>query len=299
MGKQRLSHRAVVLGVNGVVGRALAGELVESGVSITGLDLQEEVFRGGAGIAYEQCDVTAPTSEGLAAIGAADIVLICLPEETAIAALPAIVRGTGTDSLIVDTLSVKERIVAAFESLSPAQECLSINPMFSPRLGFPGQNVAIVKVKDGPRAAEFESLLASWGATTVCVQASEHDRITALMQVATHAAIMSVGLTLHDWGYDATTGTKIATPPHRICLALLARMSDAAPEVYWDIQRSNAYAADARQSLMENLKFLSEVAAAGDEEPFRELMTKIAVVIEPLKEELLQRADAIGAASSF
>lgn len=299
MGKVSLSKRAVVLGVNGVVGRVLACNLIESGVSVTGIDLHERAFREDVGIGYEQCDATAPTTAALQEIGTADTVLICLPEDAAIAALPTVVQRAGVDCLIVDTMSVKGRIVATLASLQPSQEYLSINPMFSPSLGFSGQNVAVVIVKDGPRAAEFEALIASWGAATVRVQADEHDKITALIQVATHAAIMSIGLVLQDWGYDVAKGIEMATPPHRICLALLARMTDAAPEVYWDIQRSNSHAADARRSLLDQVKYLSEVVETGEEARFGELMAKIAGVTEPRKNELLRCAKSISAASSL
>lgn len=297
MGGVALSKRAVVLGVNGVVGHALARQLIESGVAVTGLDLQEGTASQDGGMAYEQCDATHLTSAGLAAVCAADIVLICLPEDVAVAALPTLVQRADADALIVDTLSVKQKVVATLESLRPAQQYLSINPMFSPRLGFSGQNVAIVRVYDGPRAAEFESLLASWGAATVNVDADEHDKMTALIQVATHAAIMSVGLTLHEWGYDVNQGIRLATPPHRMCLALLARMSNASPEIYWDIQQSNSHGADARKSLLESVQSLSDAVATGEKERFEELMTKIAAVVEPLKTELLQCADSLGAAS--
>lgn len=299
MGKVLLSERAVVLGANGVVGRALACRLVESGISVTGIDLQKIPFCENPGFAYEQCDATAPTDAGLREIKKADIVIVCLPEDAAIAALPTIVQAAATDSLIVDTLSVKEKIVATLKSLHPTQEAISINPMFSPSLEFTGQNIAIVIVNEGPRADEFESLLTSWGAITASVRADEHDKITALMQVATHAAIMSIGMVLHDWSYDVAKGIKMATPPHRICLAMLARMSAASPEVYWDIQRSNSYGVDARSSLLEHMKHLSEVVTAGEDGRFNEFMANIAEVIEPLKNELLECADSIGAASSL
>ncbi len=298
MGRIALGKSAVVFGVHGAVGQALACQLIESGVSVVGLDLLD----GSScpdGITYVQCDATDPTSAGLEAIGAADTVLLCLPEEVAIGALPTVVQRASRDSLIVDTLSVKQRVVATLALLRPAQQYLSINPMFSPRLGFSGQNVAIVKVNDGPRAAEFESLLASWGATTAAVAAEEHDRMTALIQAATHAAIMSIGLTLHDWGYDVAKGISLATPPHRMCLALLARMTDASPEVYWDIQQSNSYGSEARKSLLESVKHLSDVVAMEEEGRFDEDTAKNAAMIEPLRDELLHCADSIGAASSW
>jgi len=299
MSKDSSIERALVLGVNGFVGRLLASRLVDSGVSVAGLDLQDRPHTECPRISYRQCDAVTPTDEGLRAIEAADAIFICLPEEAAIGALPIIVRKAAGEALIVDTLSVKQRIVSTFESLAAPQQCLSMNPMFSPKIGFSGQNVALVKVKDGPRAAAFQAMLASWGAGTVLVGAEEHDKTTALIQVVTHAAMLSIGLVLHDWSYDLTKAINMATPPHRICLALLARMCDASAEVYWDIQRSNSFGDEARHSLLANTKRLSDVVAAGEERAFEETMEKVARVIEPLKEQLLRCADSISTASAL
>lgn len=299
MGQLTLIRRAVLLGVNGLVGQLLARKLVESGASVSGLDLQEEAFDRDLGIDYTQCDATAHTAEGLKAIGSADTVFVCLPEDAALEALPEVVKGAAQDSLIIDTLSVKKGLVAALEPLRPTQEYVSINPMFSPKIGFAGQGVALVTVNAGPRGAEFESLLTSWGARGVHVGADEHDRITALMQVVTHAALMSIGLVMHEWGYDLEKAVGMATPPHRICLALLARMADASPEVYWDIQRSNAFAADARRCLLDKLSDLSEIVAGDQEESFRDVMARIGSVLDPLRNELLDCAASISAASGL
>jgi len=297
-GSVTLRGHALILGVNGVVGQAMARQLVGSGVFVQGVDLHETAICDDMGIAYEQCDATELNAAVVASIGTAPTVLVCLPENVAMAVLPTLVQCAAADALIVDTLSVKEGIVAALQTLRPTQQWLSINPMFSPRVGFDGQNVATVQVNDGPRVAEFESLLESWGAATVSVSAEEHDKMTSLIQVATHAAIMSIGLTLQQSGYDVTNGIRMVTPPHRVCQALLARMADASPDVYWDIQKSNKYGADARDSLLKSVKALSDVMATGEPTRFEKLMAQLATVIEPLKGELLHCADSISAQSS-
>jgi chorismate mutase-like protein len=298
MSETPLSQRAVILGVNGLVGRLLARHLVESGAYVSGLDLQEAVVSADLGIDYTCCDATSPGPREVQMIGAADAVFICLPEEAAMRALPGVLQTAHRDALIVDTLSVKQRIAALLKSLRPAQEYLSINLMFSPKIGFSGQNVALVRIKHGPRAEEFAGLLAAWGATAVEVQAEEHDRLTALIQVVTHAALLSIGQVLSDWGYDIGKGIAMATPPHRICLALLARISDASPEVYWDIQESNTFARAARRALAERLAVLSEIVEADREDAFREVVARIGGMLEPLKKELLDCAGSISAASS-
>jgi len=291
-------RRAAILGVNGFVGRLFARHLVESGRSVVGLDLHEAPFSGDLGIDYTRCDATSLGSQGMRALVEADAALVCLPEEAALAALPGILQAAGSGVLLVDTLSVKQRVASLLACLRPKQEYLSINLMFSPKIGFQGQNVAVVNINEGPKAVEFLGMLADWGATAVPVGAEQHDRLAALIQVATHAALLSIGQVLCDWDYDIETAMGMATPPHRIILALLARICDAAPEVYWDIQQSNTFARDVRQSLTEKLAELSDVVEAGRVDKFREMVAQIGETIQPLKQELLDSAGLISAASS-
>ena len=64
------------------------------------------------------------------------------------------------------------------------------------------------------------------------VDGAEHDRLTAALQVAGHAAIIAFGHALSSLGYDADRLRSLWTPPHRVMLALLARMGTLDAEVY-------------------------------------------------------------------
>jgi prephenate dehydrogenase len=288
-------QRAAVLGASGSVGRLLVNGLLKSGVSVVGLDRQEPA--GADGGRHLPCDACEMSAAARIALATADAVVLCLPEATALAALPGVLAAAADGALIVDTLSVKQRVVDVLMSRRPGQECLSINPLFSPKVGFAGENVAVVEVASGRRSAEFLRLLQGWGAQVVRVSAEEHDRLAAAVQVATHAMLLTLGQTLGACDYDIERGLQFSTPPHRICLALLARMCDAAPEVYWDVQRSNDYGSVVRARLADSLRRLQETVARGHEHEFDEIITGIAAVLRPRREELLQRADALAAAS--
>jgi prephenate dehydrogenase len=289
--------RATILGAAGHIGRLLAGQLVSSGVAVTGIDLCPPQAGDSAGVTMLQGDAAAPGDEARRAIAAADAVLICLPEEAALAALPGLLKLAAADAVLIDTLSVKQPMAAARLAASTTQEHLSINPMFSPKLGFEGQNVAVVTIVAGPRGPAFVRLLESWGAQAAQVTAAEHDRMTALMQAATHAALLSLGMVLCDWDYDVQTGLRMATPPHRIWLAQLARICDAAPDVYWDIQRSNAAGPAARHAVANSLSRLDALVQAGRREEFDQMLARIGAVLAPRKNELLACADRLGTAS--
>src|SRR5262249_45805868 len=175
----------------------------------------------------------------------ADCALLCLDEEETLRAFPGLVEAVPARSLLLDVLSVKTPIVGLMREARADVELLSIHPMFAPALGFEGQNVAVVEVRPGPRAAEFTALLGRWGAPGTALTAEEHGAGTAAAQAATPAAVLAFGMALGGLGYDRDRALAVATPVHRVLLALLARLASADPEVYWTIQRSNPGAAGA------------------------------------------------------
>lgn len=297
---------AVLIGAAGLVGRLLGRLLAEVGTNVVGLDVldvqaasaqQQQQQQQSFAHDWIVGDAKALDERAKAALATADLVLVCLPEPAALAALPAILQASSSQALIVDTLSVKQRVASLAAELQPRQEYLSINPLFSPKVGFAHQNVAVVEVNRGEKSAAFQSLLESWGARCTVVDARQHDRSLALAQAATHMAIIALGLTMHEWNYDVHQALSLGTPPHRICLALAARIADAAPEVYWDIQAGNPYAADARRSLAENLRRVSQLIDHEDEAAFEQEMSKLGALTAPLRQPLLAAADSLAAAS--
>src|SRR5947209_1580909 len=99
-------------------------------------------------------------------------------------------------------------------------------------------------------------------AAVATMKAEEHDRLTAFTQVATHAALIAFGSALYSGGYDTSAALKIATPPHRLLLSLLARILLADPEVYWEIQHRNPLAGEVREGLRRGLSELEEAGAS-------------------------------------
>lgn len=224
---------------------------------------------------YLQADVAQPNDDLLRAIADADCVVMCLPERAALAAAPAILDAMPRGALWVDTLSVKQNICGVLRRYRDKLELVSINPMFAPALGFSDHSVAFVEISTGPKTEEFARTLRSLGATVEMLTPETHDRLTAAIQVATHAAILSFGAALLELDYDVEKGSAIATPPHRMLLSLLERLSTANPEVYWDIQHHHPYAASVRESLDRALKALDTAARKDSPRQFQELFERL------------------------
>jgi prephenate dehydrogenase len=118
------------------------------------------------------------------------------------------------------------------------------------------------------------------------MDAEEHDVSTAAIQVATHAAIISFGLTLHSMGYNIERTRAMSTPLHRVMLSLLARILAGDPETYWRIQLKHPLSASARDSLKQSLVKLDEAVLKRDFDEFKSLLDSTRVLISSEQEKL-------------
>lgn len=250
--------RAVLLGYGGVgrLLRALVGEHVES---LTVVDAQPA--RDDAPHVHLVADVTAPIDEQLAgALNAAELIMCALPEDALVAALPGVIAAASPRAVLVDTASVKSPLPPLWDADGPA--VLSINPMFAPSLSPTGRSVLAVAAGRSGRQQDFVTVLRHNGmVVTLLDSADEHDRLVAVTQAAVHAATLAYGLTLAGAGFAGEEVARLAPPPCRQQLMLLARMVGQPAEVYEDIQRSNPHAAAMRAEVVANLSHIGHLAS--------------------------------------
>jgi 4-amino-4-deoxyprephenate dehydrogenase len=278
---------AIILGGSGQAGSLLIRSLLDSAVEVTEVDLRRH-SGSDPNRRYIRADVTRCGPELEEAIRNSDCVCICLPERIALDSAPRLVSAMSDGALWVDTLSVKGPIVRCLEPHAGRVEILSINPMFAPALGWPGHAVAVVEAgQAGPKTRVFKELLAQWGAAVQTVTAEEHDRLTAALQVATHAAVLAFGSVLRKLDYDVKAALEVATPPHRMLLALLYRMISQNPEVYWDIQAYHPHAADVRHQLIASLNSLQTLTESGDIDQFKRLFEDLRSLVSERDETLV------------
>ncbi|QWF78802.1 prephenate dehydrogenase dimerization domain-containing protein [Amycolatopsis sp. CA-230715] len=249
-----MSSACVVAGGAGAVGGMLTGLLRDAGAAVTIAD------------PAVSSDILAPSPELAAALAAADVVVLAVPGEVAVAALPVLAPLLRTDALLVETLSVKGPVSAAITAHRPDGPALGVNPMFAPDLAIAGRPIAVVSHRDGPGVAKFLEVFT--GARLVPVTAAAHDRLTATAQALTHAAVLAFGSGLAELDVDIEALTALAPPPCATLLSLLARISSGEPEVYWEIQADNPDAAAARAALGRGAEELGRLVETGDRAGF-------------------------------
>lgn len=254
----------VVAGGGGQVGRMFTELLAAAGAKVINVDPQRPSSQVADGVRWLPGDIRQPGGAVADAVGAADMVLLAVPEQVALAAVDQVGALLHPNALWADTLSVKSRIAAAVTDRLADRHvaAVSVNPMFAPSLGPAGRVIAFVTLIDGPPAGVLRELLHRAGADVVDVTAVDHDRITAVSQTATHAAVLAFGLTVVELGVDVGQLRKLAPPPHQVMLAMLARIASGTDEVYWDIQAGNPRASMARAALCRSAERLAGLSSA-------------------------------------
>lgn len=250
-------HRGVVLGA-GAVG-ALFARAMSADVAIV------ETFDIKPLHGVRQADATSPCAALLTALQTADLLVIALPEAVAMPALRSVAKHVPKHCLIVETTSVKTPLAQELERGPLGRDCIGVNPLFGPSLGFAGQTVASIDFgSTGAGPEVFHQCLARWGARVVNVSAAQHDEAMALIQAALHAALLAFGGLLEQSSAADSELRLLATPPFRALLLLVARVFAQSPTTYFDIQVSNPFARTARGRLLEQLQRIDALSAGHD-----------------------------------
>lgn len=274
-GRCETLRRCVVVGGAGAVGDMFARLLEYAGAEVCVLDIMPPDVVSPTR-RFERADITKLNQRVLAELGEADLVLLAVPEGVARTAIVSVADALKPGALLAETLSVKSRVAALVRTDSLRAEVVGLNPMFAPSLGMAGNSVAAVVTHGGPRTSELLRLVTAWGGQVVLMGAEEHDRVVAAVQVLTHATVLAFGFALAELDVGIEELSAIASPPHTMMLALLARIVSGTPAVYWDVQTANPQAPKAREALLRGARQLVDRVESGDETAFAEVLLQTA-----------------------
>jgi prephenate dehydrogenase len=266
-----MKKKTTILGINGGFGSLFSRLLYEEEqLTITGVDLSSEVHSLSKCPRYIQADLRIFNEALKSLLSKSEIIIICLPEDITYKFLELYEQNISKTALLIDTLSVKREIASFYKKNE--FNALSLNPMFGPDLPMEGKNIIVVKFNDTTMSSWFISLLETWKLNIIYTTSDEHDKMSSIVQVATHAAIMAFGATLNESDISITELLKIATPPFLSLSGLFGRITSGNKKVYWNIQNENAYASDVRKKLIKNLTALDKSIDNNKEGDFNSLI---------------------------
>eukprot|EP00287_Rhodomonas_sp_CCMP768_P030324 CAMPEP_0202854406 /NCGR_PEP_ID=MMETSP1389-20130828/90985_1 /ASSEMBLY_ACC=CAM_ASM_000865 /TAXON_ID=302021 /ORGANISM="Rhodomonas sp., Strain CCMP768" /LENGTH=296 /DNA_ID=CAMNT_0049532993 /DNA_START=1 /DNA_END=891 /DNA_ORIENTATION=+ len=269
--------KVIVLGASGGFGTLFSQVLAKAGIQVRGISRKGTPKPEATFTDYLSADPCNPNEEVIARVKEANVIISCVPPGPCIRALEALGPHMSEGALFTDVLSVKTGICDEYAKAKdklPHVELLSTHPMFAPAAGWEGQNTAIIGIRAGPRSAAFQALIESWGSKCIPMESGEiHDKVTAAVQNATHASLLSFGLCLSKMGYNAEMAALISTPPHRAMIGVIQRMASInEPDTYWDIQTENPNAEETWANLEAAVAEVHDAVKKRDKEAFSKII---------------------------
>ena len=178
-------------------------------------------------------------------------------------------RGT-----VFDIGSLKTPLRAGLSALRDAgARVTSVHPMFGPDTALlSGRHVIFCDVGSAEANAEAQSLFASTMAEQVVMSLDEHDRLIAYVLGLSHALNIAFFTALAESGEAAPKLARMSSTTFDAQLDVASRVAEESPELYYEIQRLNAYGGESLDSLKHAVAHLVETIAAGDAAEFARMM---------------------------
>lgn len=157
-----------------------------------------------------------------------------------------------SDAVLVSTASVQSPLFESSAGRRRRPRLVGCNPMFRPTLSTVGRRVLVVTADDADETAAvpLTAALQGRGAVVERLGPADHEAVMTVTQVLPHAALLAVASVLASSSIDPALVWRLAPPPARTVLAGAARILDANPHVYAEIQQADG-AEDIRARLAE------------------------------------------------
>ncbi|MFZ5962423.1 prephenate dehydrogenase/arogenate dehydrogenase family protein [Thalassococcus sp. BH17M4-6] len=210
-------------------------------------------------------DVLNPGDAAAAAITGADLLVLAVPVDVALAVLDRWGAHLKTGCAVIDTLSTKSLFAERLAERLPGLGAAGVNPLFRPQRGLPGGRVLATVYRPDARIAQAFDHIRDYGCDVDDMSFDQHDRIMGAVQGLTHITALAFGQALQAMGPPPDTAT---TPPYRCTAAIFARLVSGAPHIPWEIQRNNPYANAARRQLIDTLEHLDAQILENDQAGF-------------------------------
>ena len=279
----------LVLGAAGGLGSSFCRKLKQASYTLIGMDLSEPAL--GTVDRFIPGNVTDSKSLALLHQTPFDGIVVAVPGPLAQAVVAHVIEPYGQDALVVDLFSEKKPFYDGMQDAGLAVEYVGVHTLFGPRVGWEGQNV-IITPRDvtGARGRAFIEDMATWGANLRHADIDEHDQLMGVIQVAVHATILLYAQFFAESSLDFELLDAISTPSSRVMWAMIARMMDIDPNVYWEIQAMNTSAEGIRNRLAQAIDHLNQIVNTGDKDTFLSLFDSVNEILGEESEKYKQLA---------
>lgn len=233
-------------------------------------------------------------SNNIEAIKDADIIVFSVPIEYMVDTIKEVAPHAPEGSLLMDVTSVKTEPAEALEKYAPENvEILPCHPMFGPRVPTLKRQIIILTPIENrspnwlPRVKDY---LDKTECEVVITTPNEHDKYMSIVQGLTHFSYISLASTIRKLNINVKESRNFSSPVYTIMLDMVSRVVYQNPYLYYSIQKNNLETSNAREALIKESIYLSNLIEEGKEDDFVKSIVESAKHLDG-HEDALARSD--------
>ena len=235
--------------------------------------------------------------DNIEAIQDADIVLFCVPIVHMAETIEQVAPHAKEGSLLMDVASIKTESSEALKKYAPENvDILPCHPMFGPRVPNLKRQIIVLTPVENRSDKWFDRVTAFLRKTeceVVVTTPEEHDKYMSIVQGLTHFAYISLASTIRKLNINVKQSRSFSSPVYTIMLDMASRIVYQNPYLYYSIQKNNKETANARNALIKECLYLSNLIEDGQEEDFVRTIVESAKHIEDYEDALIRSDKAI------
>jgi chorismate mutase/prephenate dehydrogenase len=184
--------------------------------------------------------------------------------------------GLAPRGVVFDIGSLKTPLRAGLHALRDAGcRVTSVHPMFGPDTALlSGRHVVFCDVGNAAADAEAQSLFTSTMAERVVMSLDEHDRLIAYVLGLSHALNIAFFTALAESGEAAPRLARMSSTTFDAQLEVAGRVAGESPELYYEIQRLNAYGGESLAALRHAVERIATAVRNDDPAGFAAMMRR-------------------------
>ena len=224
----------------------------------------------------------------------ADIIVFSVPIEYMVETIKEVAPHAPEGSLLMDVTSVKTEPAEALEKYAPENvEILPCHPMFGPRVPTLKRQIIILTPVENrsnnwlPRVKDY---LDKTECEVVITTPNEHDKYMSIVQGLTHFSYISLASTIRKLNINVKESRNFSSPVYTIMLDMVSRIVYQNPYLYYSIQKNNLETSNAREALIKESIYLSNLIEEGKEDDFVKSVVESAKHLDG-HEDALARSD--------
>ena len=234
------------------------------------------------------------SNNNIEAIKDADIIVFSVPIEHMVETIREVAPYAPEGSLLMDVTSVKTEPAEALEKYAPENvEILPCHPMFGPRVPTLQRQIIILTPVENrspnwlPRVKDY---LDKTDCEVVITTPNEHDKYMSIVQGLTHFSYISLASTIRKLNINVKESRNFSSPVYTIMLDMVSRVVYQNPYLYYSIQKNNLETSNARDALIKESIYLSNLIEEGKEDDFVKSVVESAKHLDG-HEDALARSD--------